>query len=187
MFIEFYAVLAIGYGSSHDGSTSLERTYTASTRDAQSVTYGLNLGARYGLWAGEIGYLSLPKYHAYAQANDPPRSATQDITGRALFARALIQAPQTWKVQPYAFLGAARVNGKNREQGQCATCGAAYVPDWHSETSATVPYYGAGLSVPLGTHWAARAEFGMLPKAVDSYWTGRRDYRIGTIGVSYRF
>ena len=184
--LEYYLAIAIGIGSS---ITDMPVSFDTTVRqvDQSGVTYGLSAGARYGLFAGEIGYMWLPKYHAYAEGNNPPRSATQDITGQAFFARALIQAPQTWKVQPYAFLGAARVNAKNHEVGQCATCGPGYVPDWHSETSATVPYYGAGLSVPLGQHWAARAEFGMLPRAVDSQWTGQRDYRIGTIGVAYRF
>jgi len=181
--IEFYLAAALGIGSSSVDSTTSGAT--VSHVDATGVTYGLSAGARYGLFAAEAGGLILPRVHAYAEANNPPRSATQDISERALFARAMLIAP--WKIQPYAFLGAAHVHGNNHELGQCATCGAGYVPDWHSETSETVPYYGAGVSMPMGKHWAARVEYGVLPHAIDSQWTGRRDYHIGTLGVAYRF
>ncbi len=183
-----YVVGSIGIGGSYyPHPDTLGRSYGPSTVQERSTTGSLGLGLRYKYVAVEAGAISLPKYHSYVEAYNPNRSATQDITARAVFARALVYGPHLWAIQPYGFLGVARVHGENHEQGQCATCGAGYVPDWHNQTSATVPYYGVGLSVPFAERLEARAEFGLMPHAVDSFWTGRRDYRLATVGVLYKF
>lgn len=160
---------------------------SSATVDDKGPTIGLAVGARYGLFAAELGVLTLPGYHADATGENPHRHATQDITGRALFARGMVIAPDAWRLQPYGFLGAAKVNGENHEVGQCAECGAGYVPDWHSSTSKVVPYYGGGLQIRVSEHWSARGELGILPKAIVSPWTGTRTYAISSISVLYTF
>lgn len=189
--ITFYFAATVGLGESVAQQSTdpelLARTYSVARADSRSTVFGAALGARSGLFAMEVGGLKLPTYKGYAEALMPARSASQSIKGEAYFARMLLYATQSWVVQPYVFGGAAYAIGRNHEQGQCATCGAGYVPDWHSETRAVVPYYGLGADVRLTNNLKLRAELGKMPHAVDSPWTGRRDYTFGTLSAIWEF
>jgi len=189
--ITLYFVAVVGAGESEARQTVdpelAARVYSVAEAHPRGTVYGAALGARSGLLAAEVGGLKLPAYRGYAEALAPARSASQSIKGEAYFARMLLYATRSWTVQPYIFGGAAYTIGYNHEQGQCATCGAGYVPDWRNTTRAVVPYYGGGIEVPVSERVTIRAEIGRMPGAIDSHWTGRRDYTFGTVGIAVSF
>lgn len=192
---DFYLGGLGGYGSSrmhslHDTDLT-SRTYTAIERHPSSPFFGAYGGAGYGPLALEGGALSLPTYHAFAASDSPPRSAHQTITGWAYFARGVARVPPNWHwyIQPYAFLGAAHVYGQNHEEAvlACTACGPGYVPNWHNWTSKWTPYYGLGAEIPVYGEVSARVEFGWMPDAIMSNWTGDRDYALGSVSLQISF
>lgn len=172
--------------SNHDPVLT-QRENTSINRHAYSAFAGLYAGMGYGLLAGEIGWMTEPGYHSFVVAADPDRHTVQTITGDALYARALLRAPKDWTARPYAFAGAARVHSVSREVGSCAACGVGYVPDFRVSMSATRPYVGAGIEVSLWGPVSGRIEYGYIPRASSSFWSGTRDYTLGSMALQVRF
>jgi hypothetical protein len=191
--LDLYAGGSVGIGSSRMHSThdpALEaRIYPYAVKYPTSVFGQAYAGVGWRFLAIEGGWLTLPHYHGYAVGTNPPRSGSQDIDGQAIFGRLLVRTPPswTWWARPYLFAGAAQVWSQNHEVGSCPTCGAGYIPDFRISFHATRPYFGGGVDVPLISHLSARAELGIIPDAVDSFWTGDRDYTFGSIGLMWRF
>lgn len=183
---DLYAGAMGGYGTSRQ---------TVPTETAQFASYQ-RAGTFFGGFAGigfrpvavEVGWLSLPRYHAYAVATDPARATQQTIRSDAKFARALVRAPADWIVRPYAFAGAARVTVANHEIGNCTQCGVGYVPDYQQTIVATRPYVGAGVEIKLIGPFSARGELGYIPRVTQSgEHIGPRDYYLGSLAIMARF
>lgn len=176
----------VGYG------TSRQTTPTESAAFASYQRAGIVFGGYAGIgWypiAAEIGWLSLPQYHAYAVATDPPRSAQQTVRSDAKFARALLRAPADWLVRPYAFAGVAKVKVENHEVGDCTQCGVGFVPDYAQTITATRPYVGGGVELHLTGPFSVRGELGYIPRVTQSgEHIGPRDYYLGSLALQVRF
>ena len=171
--------------SNHDPSLA-QRQYPLIIRHDYSAFGGAYAGVGYGPVAGEIGWMQQPGYHSYVEALAPTRHTVQTIKGSALFARALLRAPRDWPVQPYAFAGAARVKSQSREVGVCPTC-QWNGGDFRVDMRATRPYVGAGIEIPLYGPVSGRVEFGYIPRASSSFWSGTRDYTLGSVALQVRF
>lgn len=189
--LDAYAGALGGYGGSEmwkvDDPSLDSREYPSVKRSSFSAFYGTYAGVGRGVVALEAGWLKLPGYHADVVGAAPPREAAQIIDGSALFARLLLRAPRDWVVQPYLFAGAAHVRAQSHESGVCPTCGVGYVSDFRVSMNATRPYVGAGLELPLWGPLSTRAEFGYIPRASSSFWSGTRDYYLGSVAVQLRF
>jgi hypothetical protein len=185
--VDAYAGVMGGYGGQHRAPPAAGRSYAEDDEKLSGSFYGAYAGAGRGLGAVEAGWLKLPDVSAYAVGLDPPRTATGTLRGAALFARALLRAPEDWALRPYVFAGAARVKVESHEYGQCAQCGPDYRPDFRETLTAIRPYVGAGVEVGLFGPLSARAEFGYIPKAVQSEHVATRDYLLGSVAVQIRF
>src|SRR6185312_795799 len=184
---DFYLGAMGGYGYQHRASYSSDRSYAEDEEKLSGSFLGAYGGAGWGLSALEAGWLSLPRTHAYAVGLAPERTGSQDIAGSALFARALLRAPEDWTLRPYAFAGAARIKAENHEYGECAACGPNYRPDFRETMTALRPYIGAGAELTLFGPVSARAEFGYIPGAAQSEHVAKRDYLLGSLAVQIRF
>lgn len=193
--LDAYAGGFAGWGGSHMESsrdpTVTDRVYLNTKRDAFSVFFGGYAGIGWQFFAAEGGLLRLPGYHSSTDALFPTRSGVQDIGGRARFIRGVVRVPPSWgwPVQPFAFYGKMHVSGRSQEVDRCPSCGAGWNPTEpfivHTET--TRPYYGIGAEVPLYGVLSARAEIGHVPQAIQSFWTGTRNYTLGTVALQARF
>lgn len=183
---ERYIGAGIGAGSSYDGATYapevIGRQYVDARKDASSSVVQAFAGIRSEFLGGEIGYLRLPKYDAFARGLNPSRSASQEITAQALYARVMVWTPPR-DLRGYAFAGLARVSGRNHEYGE-----RLGVPVEHrNETSERARYVGAGIEYRVNARTALRLELGVLPHAVRSHWTGDRTYTYSTMAVQHGF
>jgi hypothetical protein len=164
-----------------------QRVYPVATRKSYSPFYGGYAGIGWSVLAIEGGIFTLADYHAYAEGINPARKTTQTIRGTARFTRLLLRAPRDWSVQPYVFGGVAQVRSQSHEVGSCPTCGPGYVSDWRVDMKAVRPYVGAGVEIPLFGPVSGRVEYGYIPRASSSFWSGVRDYSLGSGALLVRF
>lgn len=189
--LDYYIGGFAGWGESRawaDHDPALQRrVYTRIDRHSDSAFAGVYGGLGWRLLALEGGWLTLPEYHSSVDGAQPKRHANQTIDGSAWFLRGLARAPRDWTVEPYIFAGTARVSSWNHEVGECAACGRGYVPDWRNDMKAWRPYLGAGAEIPIRRSLSARAEFGYIPRGSSSFWTGTRDFYLGSVALQWRF
>lgn len=186
-FAQPYLGINVGAGTSaNPAPDDMGREYAPGTyASSDNPSFQLGLGVRSGKYAAEIGWIKLPTYKAHAIGLNPTREADQVIQARALYARGFIYLPKFHGTEPFTFLGVAYVSGQNHEWGWCDGCPEGYVSDWHSDTKNSRPYYGLGFQQKLRSTTTIRAEIGRIPGAVDSLWTGKRDYTVATLGVQF--
>lgn len=171
--------------SNHDPALAA-RENVVIDRHAYAPFWGVYGGVGYGIVAAEIGYINMPGYHSYVEALNPSRHTVQTITGNAPYARILLRAPLDWTIRPYAFGGAARVHSTSKEIGVCPTC-QFNSPEFTVQMQAARPYVGAGLEVSLYGPISGRVEYGYIPRASSSFWSGTRDYSLGSVALQVRF
>lgn len=198
---EFYAGAGVGGGSTQaPPQADVSEWVSGYVRDSSAVAQAF-VGVRYGYLGLEAGGLRLPTYKSRAVVSDYPayrmaslgqevsfpQSAdiTQTIDSKAAYARLNVYGPEVWHLTPYGFYGVARVLSQNVEQG---SYNDGAVPAYHSvNLRKDVPYYGAGIEARFNQNWGGRVEYGVLPGATDSWWTGRRDIKMVNISVVYNF
>jgi len=183
-----------GYGGSSmervDDPGITARIYPRIDKHQHSFFGGAYAGAGWRFLAVEGGILKLPYYHASVDGLYPAREGNQTIGGSALYLRGLVRTPPSWgwPVAPYGFAGAAHVNATSREVVHCA-CYPGGEADFRAplERHRARFYWGFGAEIPLDRTFSLRGEVGFIPAAVQSFWTGTRDYTLGSIALQIRF
>lgn len=189
-----YAGISAGFGGSAvDKPVTVDINGTAYPRvdiDNRSFFGGAYAGIGYSVFAIEGGLLKLPYYHSSAEGHAPEREGNQTIDGSAIFARLVLRVPPSsgWYVQPYAFLGKARINATSREVVHCG-CYPGGEADFKAplENHGLRPYYGVGAEVPLIGRFSARGELGYIRGGVQSFWTDNRNYYLASVALQVRF
>jgi hypothetical protein len=191
-----YVGLGLGAGSTTADTPKVDGVVR---RDTSSAVASGFVGVRRGRMEFEGGILSLPKYKGYAYISDylayrranfneigpGPASAegVQRITSRAYYVRLSASGPDLRRITPYAFVGLARVRTSNTEDS------TYFAPDetlhFHIALYQWACYCGIGLNTSVSQRLSIRAEAGYIPGAVQAYWTGKRDIRMGTLSARW--
>lgn len=161
--------------------------YAVPDRSVNSAIGAVFVGYRQDYWQVQVEGFTLPNYQTTA-TNDGtwghPRTISQDINGHGWQIKLGPRVPLgNFAIHPY--LGSAWVTGHNHEWGVWRDCGLQVVQRNSSQHQTWT--MGVQLQYQVLAHLSTRIDVNYVPDAVQSHWTGERDYLLNTFGLAYTF